>query len=253
MNYLKKNQALERLNANKDRFFSIIAHDLKAPFQGILGFSEILDTDLDEMSSQEIRNIANYLHDTASSAYKLLENLLQWALLERGEMRFHPKKMLVETIFDLVEGSLSAAAHHKNIELSFYCPRDLHVYGDENMLRSVLRNFVANAVKFTPAGGRVAVRACIDADCLEWSIADTGVGMSAEQQAQLFQMEVSNSTRGTAGESGTGLGLMLCHQFVLRHQGSIRIQSAPHQGSTFFIRLPTTLATAQPQEQAVQA
>lgn len=234
----RKNKILEQLNANKDRFFSIIAHDLKAPFQGILGFSELLETDLDDMSQAEIRNIAGYLHDTAESAYKLLDNLLQWAMVESGQMRFNPKPLLLETIFDLVEGNLGSTARHKGVALQFVCPRDTTIDADENMLRSVLRNLVANAVKFTPEHGQVVVSAEQYPDQLVIEVKDTGVGMSAEQMKKLFRIESSNSTRGTAGEAGTGLGLMLCHQFVERHHGQIEVESTPNQGTRFRVYLP---------------
>lgn len=234
----RKNKMLEQLNANKDRFFSIIAHDLKAPFQGILGFSELLETDLDEMTSAEVRNIAGYLHDTAESAYKLLDNLLQWAMVESGQMRFQPKRLVLETIFDLVEGNLGSAACHKGVVLQLQCPRDTTLYADENMLRSVIRNLVANAVKFTPVGGHVIVSATEHEQHLVISVQDTGIGMTDEQMKKLFRIESSNSTRGTAGETGTGLGLMLCHQFVERHHGRIEVESIPTQGSLFQVWLP---------------
>lgn len=234
----RKNKMLEQLNANKDRFFSIIAHDLKAPFQGILGFSELLETDLDDMSQAEIRNIAGYLHDTAEAAYKLLDNLLQWAMVESGQMRFNPKILLIETIFDLVEGNLGSAARHKGVVLQFKCPRDTTLYADENMLRSVIRNLVANSVKFTPVGGQVVVSATEHEQHVVISVKDTGIGMTDEQMTKLFRIESSNSTRGTAGETGTGLGLMLCHQFVERHQGRIEVESMPTQGSMFRVFLP---------------
>lgn len=244
---------LQQLNQSKDRFFSIIAHDLKAPFQGILGFSELLDTDLDDMSPAEIRNIASYLHDTASSAYKLLENLLNWAMVESGRMTFQPKNLYLESIFDLVEGSLAGAARHKGVQLEFSCPKDLQVYADENMLRSIIRNLVSNAVKFTPETGRVQVAASIDAhsDAVQIQVTDTGVGMSAIQlQAVQTAMNVSQqqgcntqstSTHGTRGETGTGLGLALCQQFAKRHNSMIQIESSAKYGSKFYFNLPASV------------
>lgn len=246
---------LRQLNQSKDRFFSIIAHDLKAPFQGILGFSELLDTDLDDMSQAEVRNIASYLHDTASSAYKLLENLLNWAMVESGRMTFQPKILYLETIFDLVEGSLSGAARHKSLQLQFICPKDAQVYADENMLRSIIRNLVSNAIKFTPEGGQIHVDAIVDLDRFEIRVRDTGVGMTPEQREALIaamnyiqQPEgttpaQSNSTHGTRGETGTGLGLALCQQFAKRHESSIQIESTPSQGSLFYFKLPTSEST----------
>ncbi|MFA9203821.1 MAG: ATP-binding protein [Flavobacteriales bacterium] len=252
-------EELRQLNQSKDRFFSIIAHDLKAPFQGILGFSELLDTDLEEMSPAEIRNIASYLHDTASSAYKLLENLLNWAMVESGRMTFQPKALYLETIFDLVEGNLSGAARHKALQLQFSCPKDLQVYADENMLRSIIRNLVSNAIKFTPEGGQIHVDAMVTLDSIEIRVRDTGVGMSSQQlQALIVAMNVlqqanvaapaqTSSTNGTRGETGTGLGLALCQQFAKRHDSSILIESTPQQGSTFYFRLamPVCVSVAQ--------
>lgn len=255
-------EALQQLNNSKDRFFSIIAHDLKAPFQGILGFSELLDTDLDDMSPAEIRNIASYLHDTASSAYKLLENLLNWAMVESGRMTYKPKQLYIETIFDLVEGSLSGAARHKSIQLEFNCPKDLQVYADENMLRSIIRNLVSNAVKFTPEAGKIQVSALLEANGVEIRVRDTGVGMSPEQlQAVLLSMDVTQqnsnstqtSTNGTRGETGTGLGLALCQQFAKRHDSMIQIESAPQQGSLFYFRLPVAVPATIAQSHAKTA
>ncbi len=250
----QQSDELRQLNQSKDRFFSIIAHDLKAPFQGILGFSELLDTDLDDMSQAEVRNIASYLHDTASSAYKLLENLLNWAMVESGRMTFHPKNQYLETIFDLVEGSLSGAARHKSLQLQFICPTDLQVYADENMLRSIIRNLVSNAIKFTPEGGQILVDAVADLDGIQIRVRDTGVGMLPEQlQALIVAMNVmqqpngspaaqSSSTTGTRGETGTGLGLALCQQFAKCHGSSIQIESTPKQGSLFYFKLPVQVA-----------
>lgn len=241
-------EELRQLNQSKDRFFSIIAHDLKAPFQGILGFSELLDTDLDEMSPPEIRNIASYLHDTAAGAYKLLENLLNWAMIESGRMTCQPKPLYLETIFDLVEGSLSGAARHKALQLQFNCPKDLQVYADENMLRSIIRNLVSNAIKFTPEHGQIQVTAQAEADWVEIRVRDTGVGMSAAQRQDVLKsMNVlhnatpsaqSTSTQGTRGETGTGLGLALCQQFAKRHDSTIQVDSELQKGSTFYFRLP---------------
>jgi signal transduction histidine kinase len=229
---------LRQLNLSKDRFFSIIAHDLKAPFQGILGFAELLDTDIDEMSHTEIRNIASYLHDTADGAFKLLDNLLHWSMVESGKIVYTPRLLLVETLFDLIEGSLSGVARHKQVGLSFECEHDLAVYGDENMLRSAIRNLVSNAIKFTPIGGHIAVRAYQNDQKIIFEIKDSGIGMTQIQMDHLFGSEHSHSTLGTAGESGTGLGLMLCKQFVQYHQGQIHVDSSIGDGSTFTIDIP---------------
>ncbi|MEC7120904.1 MAG: GAF domain-containing sensor histidine kinase [Pseudomonadota bacterium] len=252
----QQTDALQQLNQSKDRFFSIIAHDLKAPFQGILGFSELLDTDLDEMSHTEIRNIASYLHDTAAGAFKLLENLLNWAMVESGRLTYQPKSLCLESVFDLVEGSLSGAARHKNIRLQLSCPKDLRLYADENMLRSMIRNLVSNAVKFTPDGGQVNVSAIQLDDRVEIQVRDTGVGMSMEQVQQILS-NIANvnaqnsSTQGTSGETGTGLGLVLCQQFALRHGSHIQIESTPNQGTVFRFCLPAMVSHQLPETVAM--
>ena len=242
-------EELRQLNASKDRFFSIIAHDLRAPFQGILGFAELLDTEIDEMSQGEIRNIASYLHDTADSAFKLLENLLHWSMVDSGNIVYTPRVLLIETLFDLIEGSLSASAHHKNIRLHFRCECDLSVYADENMLRSAIRNLVSNAIKFTDQYGQIDVEAKRVDDHILLQVSDSGVGMTAEQVDKLFVFEQTQSTSGTSGETGTGLGLMLCQQFVQHHQGRIDVQSTLGKGTVFRIHLP--IKAEQPSEQPV--
>ncbi|MEY2864241.1 MAG: hypothetical protein RLY58_1948 [Pseudomonadota bacterium] len=233
---------LRQLNLSKDRFFSIIAHDLKAPFQGILGFAELLDTDIDEMSHTEIRNIASYLHDTADGAFKLLDNLLHWSLVESGKIVYTPRMLLVETLFDLIEGSLSGVARHKQVALQFSCEHDLSIYGDENMLRSAIRNLVSNAIKFTPAGGHIDVRAYAAQGDILFEVKDSGIGMTPMQMAHVFETEHHHSTLGTSGESGTGLGLMLCKQFVQYHQGDIQVTSTLGEGATFTIRIPAVVS-----------
>ncbi len=233
-----KHEELEQLNSSKDRFFSIIAHDLRAPFQGILGFSEVLANEFDEMSPSEIRNLALYLHDTAASAYKLLDNLLQWSMLESGKMRFHPKHIAIEDLFDEVEGSLVGVARQKGVQLLFQPALARTLYGDVNMVRTILQNLVNNAIKFTPANGRVEVKTLTGPGGVCLKIRDTGVGMSRKQCQKLFSNDVHDSTRGTSGETGTGLGLVLTRQFVQRHGGTLEVQSTPGQGTTITVCFP---------------
>lgn len=238
-----KRAELEQLNASKDRFFSIIAHDLRAPFQGILGFSEVLANEFDEMSPTEIRNLALYLHDTAAGAYKLLDNLLQWSMVESGKMRFAPRQIQVEDLFDEVEGSLAGVARQKNVQLTFEPALARTLYGDVNMVRTVLQNLVNNAIKFTPAQGAVNVSAKTTSAGTYLVVQDSGVGMGIEQQNRLLRGDVQDSTRGTAGEGGTGLGLMLTQQFVQRHSGAeLLVESAPGHGTTFLVFFPHAAA-----------
>ncbi len=253
----KQNIELKQLNAGKDKFFSIIAHDLRAPFQGLLGFSEVLVTDLEEMSLDEIRNMAGYLHDTTQATYHFLDNLLQWSRMESGRMPFKPTLVMLEYVFDRVEGALSAAALHKQITLTVQSPYDLSILADEPMVVCIVHNLVANAIKFTLPNGQIKVTAAMRQEAfkgkrapygelhhsdakegIEIVVQDNGLGMTPAQQKQLFHIDANMTTLGTAGEAGTGLGLLLCQQFVERHGGRIEIESKPGQGSLFRVILP---------------
>jgi signal transduction histidine kinase len=231
-------------NQNKDKFFSIIAHDLRAAFHGILGFSEVLDTELDDLDPDAIRKIASYLNHSSQSTFKLLENLLEWAMLENGSMRFRPEFLLLESIIDTVATGLDLSAKQKNIQLDFRIDSGIVVHADLHMLQSLVHNLISNALKFTPQGGHISITQDQVDTMVHVYVKDDGVGMNQEQSARLFRPELSQSTKGTMGEVGTGLGLLLCKQFVEQHGGRIQAHSALGEGSVFSFSLPILASAA---------
>lgn len=228
------------LSYSKTKFFQIIAHDLRVPFHGLLGFSEVLAEELDALDRKGIQNIAEFLNDTAQSTYRLLENLLSWAMAEGGNFVYHPINFKLGQLVDIVFDVLKSFAYKKNISLSQDIPNDLAVYADMNMMTSVLQNLVANALKFTrmDGSGQVCVIARRVEHGIELEVADTGLGMSAEQLEHIFEPQIKFSLKGTDGEAGTGLGLALCKRFVDLNKGKILVTSKEGEGTSFKVILP---------------
>ncbi len=239
-----KTAELKELNASKDKFFSIIAHDLKNPFNTILGFSEMLNEEIGEDRSSNIREYANLINVSAAQTLKLLENLLEWANSQRGKIPFNPEQLKVNELIDEEFLVLKEMANEKNIELSYYVPTQLTVLADKNMLKTVLRNLISNAIKFTYRNGKVEVKASIDKDMVEIAVSDNGIGMSESTKAELFKIDSNVSTPGTEDEKGTGLGLFLCKEFVEKHGGKIWAESQPGKGSVFLFILPSFATTS---------
>jgi signal transduction histidine kinase len=233
-----KTSELQELNVSKDKFFSIIAHDLKNPFNSIIGFSEMLK---EEINSGDLNNSGKYagmIYDSANQTFRLLENLLEWANSQRGKILFTPVQIdLGELIKDefIIAGDLASG---KNIELKSYITDSFTIVADKNMIRTIMRNLITNAVKFTHKNGMVKVNAVICKNYLEISVSDSGIGMSKETMAKLFKIDANLSTRGTENERGTGLGLFLCKEFADKHNGKILVESEEGKGSTFKLLLP---------------
>jgi signal transduction histidine kinase len=235
----KTNKQLEKLNSEKDKLFSIIAHDLRSPFQGLLGLTEAMAADIHKMASAEITEYSNSLHDLAVNIYSLLENLLEWAQFQKGSIGFMPKTLNLSDIFSQCFESTKLRAVQKGINIFNEIPLSLKIYADEKMINSVLRNLLSNAVKFTRKGGKVVGKArIIEEGKVEISVTDTGVGISGDIIAKLFKLGEKVGTKGTDNEPSTGLGLVLCKEFVEKHGGQIWVESQPNIGSTFYITLP---------------
>lgn len=235
------------LNFSKTKFFQIIAHDLRAPFHGLLGFSEVLAEERDTLDDAAIQDIADYLHDTAQSTYNLLESLLNWAMAEGGRFVYHPISFQLKQVTRIVFNVLNTLAVKKNIELIENVPENLKVYADINMVTSVIQNLVSNALKFTHVDGtgRVYIHAEACNDGVEICIRDTGLGMTQNQIEKLFQPDLHVSVKGTSGEKGAGLGLVLCKRFVDINHGQITVHSEQGKGTTFKVILPTMEKTHQ--------
>ncbi|MHA3092426.1 sensor histidine kinase [Acinetobacter brisouii] len=233
-------EQLSALNYSRTKFFQIIAHDLRAPFHGLLGFSDVLAEELDTLDHASIQNIASYLNDTAKSTYNLLENLLDWAMAEGGHFVYHPINFKLKQCSHIVMDVLSSLALKKTIRLVDQVPDDIRVFADINMLTSVLQNLTSNALKFTPVDGtgQVTISACAYGDRVQLSVTDTGLGMTEQQVQHVFEPRIKTSLKGTAGERGTGLGLVLCKRFVDLNHGEIKVTSKEGQGTTFTVILP---------------
>jgi PAS domain S-box-containing protein len=229
---------LQKTNATKDRLFSIIAHDLKNPFHSILGFTEILQQQYDDITPEKQQEFLNMIHASTQSAYELLENLLDWARTQTKKLNFNPVRLQLRDLAGEVISLQSLQASVKNITLVNDIESDTLVYADRNMLNTVIRNIVGNAVKYTREGGRVSLSARKNSTNVELMITDNGIGISESERTSLFDLERMNSSAGTSGETGTGLGLIVCHEFMKLNHGQIRVDSEPGKGSTFTLTLP---------------
>ena len=236
-----KTSELRELNVSKDKFFSIIAHDLKNPFSSIISLSEMLKEDIKSADSATLENYAGMINTSAVQTMRLLENLLEWANSQRGKISFTPVLIDLHELLDEEFTVLSEIAYGKNIELKNSIDNNLTIIADKNMIRTILRNLISNALKFTYKNGKVEVKAFVNKKEVEISVQDNGIGMSKEIMAKLFILDGNLATRGTENEKGTGLGLFLCKEFVEKHNGKIWVESEPGQGSTFKFVLPLNI------------
>ena len=234
-----KNEELRRINSEKDKYFSIIAHDLRSPFQTLLGFSRMMVEELPSLTLNEIQKMAVNMRTSANKLYNLLENLLEWSQMQRGLTIFKPESfMLMDGIRAIIE-LVREAADTKMIRIENKIPEDMMVKADEQMFSSLMRNLVFNAIKYTPKGGHVVFDAkSLPDDWVEISVTDTGIGMSREMIGNLFGLSGEANRKGTEGEPSTGLGLIICKDFIDKHNGKIRVESEEGKGSTFYFTLP---------------
>jgi len=238
-NALKNSERqLRALNASKDTFFSIIAHDLRNPFNSLLGLTAFLVSAIEDYDKDRLKSFISRLHTSAEKVYALLNNLLEWSRLERGLLQPTPQRIeLCRLILFAVE-ALAADVARKQITLVNRVPEGMAAYADLNMLITVVRNLVSNAVKFTGSGGTIAISARQTGNVVELDISDTGIGISADGLNKLFRIDAKYARKGTADEDGTGLGLLLCKELVGKNSGSIRVESEVGKGSTFTVTLP---------------
>lgn len=234
-----KNEELLKLNSEKDRFFSIISHDLRSPLSSFLCLTKIFAEELPEMKQEEIQEIANSLRESAISVFSLIEDLLEWSRMQRGLIEFKPEPVpLFDVISKSVE-SLSEIASLKNQKIQLQVPEDLFVKVDLTMLESTLRNLLSNAIKFSFRGGQILITARLTQNnFVETSITDNGIGISSDLISKLFRIDRQTGRNGTEGEPSTGLGLLLCKEFVEKNGGNIRVESIEGKGSTFSFTLP---------------
>jgi signal transduction histidine kinase len=229
---------LRKAGLSKDKFFSILAHDLKNPIGGLLTLSELLARHFDQLEQRRIRELCQLIHEGTRQAMELLESILQWARAHTGRMEYCPRMVGLAALCRQVAEHLSIASQSKDVSVSVRIEESYIVYADENMLSTITRNLLSNAIKFTPRGGRVSLSAVDCADWVELSVSDTGMGMSREELEKLFLIDVHFSNKGTDQEHGNGLGLIICKELVELNHGTISVQSAPFKGSVFTVRLP---------------
>jgi len=238
----KTNEELQVLHLSKDKFFSIIAHDLRSPFQSLLGFSEILANEIDTLSNEEIVIFSKGLNDDLRNIYGLLDNLLQWSMIQRNMLEHNPENVNLYDLANKIIGISNQIAKEKNISVFNNIENGTFVYADNIMLRSVIQNLLFNAIKFTEKEGRIVISSIEKSNLIEVSVEDTGKGIPTSQIPGLFSFNKIFTTNGTAGESGTGLGLPLCKEFVERNDGRIWVESEHGKGSKFIFTLPKPIS-----------
>jgi signal transduction histidine kinase len=229
---------LEKLNIQKDRFFSIVAHDLRNPFQGLLGLSDVLTNNFDQFDKEETKELCLDINHSANTLYGLLENLLSWSRIQMGTLKIKEEKGDLRIMVNDSIAAFADNAREKNLRVANNVGIDHEILADINMINTVIRNMVSNAIKFTPRDGLVEINAREEGEFIILDITDTGVGMDSGDMEKLFDYKSHFSRPGTENEYGTGLGLILAKEFVEENGGKIEIKSEKGSGTTFSIYLP---------------
>jgi PAS domain S-box-containing protein len=234
---------LKKLIADKDKFLFIISHDLRTPFNSVLGFAEILMSDIEILAPSEISLFAHHIHESASNLVSLLTSLLEWARLGNGKADYNPEMIELEEIVDETILILYNNAHKKNILLHRDLMNGLTVFADRKMFNSILQNLITNAIKFTHRNGSILISAQRENDFIKVSVKDNGIGICRNDIGKLFRIDEHHSTTGTENEKGTGLGLSLCKDLVEMNKGKIWVESTLSEGSIFHFTLPIFVET----------
>lgn len=234
----KQRKELEALNTTKDKFFAIIAHDLKNPFSTVLGISELLAREFESFDPESLKEFITQIYKYSNNTYNLLENLLQWSMVQTGRMPMSPSTINLASIIDENVELLMGNAKQKKITIESLASNGFKAFADVNMLTTVVRNLLSNAIKFTSNGGNIKVN--IAEEGLTWkvSVTDTGIGISEKDMKNLFLLDSNPTSIGTSQEKGTGLGLILCKEFVERNHGKIGVNSLIGSGTTFWFTVP---------------
>jgi signal transduction histidine kinase len=239
----KSEQELRELNASKDKFFSIIAHDLKGPLSSLKDLIRFTEEHLESYRPEKLREIVMLQRSATENLFKLLENLLTWSRIQRGKVEFIPQQIDLRGVIVRTMELFAPTAEQKQITLRNLVQEEVNISVDLNMIDTVIRNLIANALKFTHPGGTVEIRAQRNEKNVEVSITDSGIGIAQEHLSKLFRIEAKFKRLGTAREKGTGLGLILCREFVEKHDGRIWVESEVGKGSTFKFTVPTAPKT----------
>lgn len=234
----EKEMQIKKLLDDKDKFFSIIAHDLRGPINGIIGLTELLLEKDNQLKPKETNEFIQLIHQSSKNAFSLLDNLLTWAKSQTGSLIFNPKKTTINSITDKTIHLLENIAQNKNITIRSEIDSNEHVVADKDMLETIFRNLISNAIKFTKNDGEVILSMKKENNQIVFSVRDNGIGIAPDKIDDLFAIDQKNTTTGTNNETGTGLGLMLCKEFVEKHGGKIWVSSELGKGSTFMFSIP---------------
>ena len=214
---------------------ALVAHDLRNAFHLIINMSEMILDNIHEDDKQAALRKGKIIHDTAVSTFSLLQNLLEWALMQLRGVPFNPVDLQLSRLAETVIRQLKTQSDQKALLIECSIDRELRIHADEEMLKTVLRNLISNAIKYSHPGGKIRIRATSGPDKTRVVISDNGVGMTQEEQLKLFRIESAFSKKGTASEDGTGLGLKLCREFIGRHGGEIQVTSSPGEGRCVYV------------------
>ena len=238
---LKNTEELKLLNIAKDKFFSIISHDLRSPFNSLLGLAEYISHSYDEMTPLEIKNSISNVYNSAQQVYNLILNLLEWSMIQSGRLTVNKSVINLMELGSEITSLYEDSANHKQLKLINNINQEILVYADKYMIDTIVRNFVSNSIKFTNPGGQIIIKGIINGDNAEVSVTDTGIGISTENQKNLFRIDEQSRRDGTANEKGTGLGLILCKEFIEKNNGVLWVESEEGKGSRFSFTVPRYL------------
>jgi len=236
-NLIKEKENAIQASMTKDRFLSIIAHDLKNPFSSVLGFSKLLNENYEDLPDENRKSYSKYINDSAQKIFKLFEDLLIWGQSQTGKIQVNPKKIKLKELFDESFSLLHFEALNKGIKLENNVPHEKHVFADMSMIYTVFRNLISNAIKFSYTGGSINCSLIESKQVYTLAIKDQGVGIPPEIKEKLFKIDKTVQSSGTNNESGTGLGLIICKEFTEQNRGKIWVESQAGKGSTFFVSL----------------
>ncbi len=229
---------LKEANLAKMKFLSIIAHDLRNPFNSIVGFSGLLSANYDRYPDDKIKEYIDYISKAANNGFQLLENLLDWARANMRKIEINLTNFNLRNTINEAVNLLSGLASKKEIKIKLNAPDNIYAFADQNMIRTVIRNLISNAIKFTSRGGCIIITAKALNDNTIVEVVDNGIGINPDKLPSLFSLSNDYSSLGTEKEKGTGLGLILCHEFITLNQGTIEVESTPGKGSKFCINIP---------------
>ncbi|MFH1194668.1 MAG: HAMP domain-containing sensor histidine kinase [bacterium] len=234
----KSSVELHKINTTKDKLFSIIAHDLRSPFSGLMGYSDFLLENFDQMTAEDKKIDLNLLNQAIKDVYSLIDNLLTWSRSQTDKIEFKPSRIYLKHVIGRVFNALNIPAANKKINLKFICHDELNIIADPNMVETVIRNLVNNAIKFTNENGWVNVNIQDGESKIIIAVEDNGIGMDEEISASLFKLSTQITRQGTAHERGSGLGLLICKEFIERHNGEITVKSAVNAGTVISFTVP---------------